>query len=277
MLRSCVLAAVAAIVFSAIGAGGASAAVCPGHENDLYCGELTGDCLITASDALAGVRMGVGVDAGIAEADMDNGGTVTAVDALRILRIAVGTDLETDACNGVAIVTLDAEHSGFYAQNGFHQAGNYAVGWYSAPNDDELRDYFVFEMPAVAGVVTSAVLRLDTAPMGYVVYGSDDPSETYSLFHVAIPIDSLAAGTAGVAAFDDLGDGELYGSLVATSALGETVDIDLGPAAVAYLSLGSGSVAFGGAITTLTRGAGNEFLFNSTGIVQTRQLIITIE
>ena len=36
-------------------------------------------------------------------------------------------------------------------------------------------------------------------------------------------------------------------------------------------------VALGGAITTLARGATGEFLFNSTGIAQTRQLIITIE
>jgi len=255
----------------------ANAAVCEGYENVLFCGELTGDCLVTASDALAALRMVVGLDAGVAEADMDNSGVVTAVDALGILRVAVALDPQTSVCDDPAVLTLDAEDSGFYVQNGDYEPGNYAVGWYAAPNDDELRDYFVFDVPAVAGNITSAVLSLTTAPPGYIVYGSSDPSETYTLFEVSITPATLTDGSGGIGAFDDLGQGEAYGSFVATSSLGATAEIDLNAAGIAALSAASGQVAIGGAITTLAAGATNEFLFNSTSAALTRQLTITIE
>ncbi len=254
-----------------------SAVVCEGYETTLFCGELTGDCAVTASDALAALRMVVGLDDGVSEADMDNNGTITAVDALGILRVAVGVDLQSSVCDDSTSLALDAENSGFYVQNGDHQTGNYAVGWYAAPNDDELRDYFVFDVPEVAGTITSAVLRLTTAPPGFIVYGSDDPSETYELFEVTVAISALTDGSAGTSAFADLGEGESYGNFVATDALGETAAIDLNAAGIARLSVGSGPVAIGGAVTTLAKGATGEFLFNSTSAALTRRLIITIE
>jgi hypothetical protein len=72
---------------------------CEGHTDTLFCGEITGDCTITASDALAALRIAVGLDGAVGEADMDASGNVTAGDALRVLRIAVGSDGQTNACN----------------------------------------------------------------------------------------------------------------------------------------------------------------------------------
>jgi hypothetical protein len=72
---------------------------CGGHTTELFCGEITGDCAITASDALAALRIAVGLDDAVGEADMDASGNVTAGDALRVLRIAVGSDAQTTACN----------------------------------------------------------------------------------------------------------------------------------------------------------------------------------
>jgi len=70
-----------------------------GGSSLLLCGELTGDCAITASDALAALLMAVGLSAAEPAADVNNTGTVSASDALQILRIAVGTDEHTSTCN----------------------------------------------------------------------------------------------------------------------------------------------------------------------------------
>lgn len=62
------------------------------------CGELSGDCRITSSDAVLALKMAVGQVPEDAQADMDGSGGVTASDALRILRQAVGSVGSTDAC-----------------------------------------------------------------------------------------------------------------------------------------------------------------------------------
>jgi hypothetical protein len=67
----------------------------------LVCGELTGDCNITATDALAALRMAVGLLDDDFSADVNGSGTITATDSLAVLRIAVGTDIQTNACNGL--------------------------------------------------------------------------------------------------------------------------------------------------------------------------------
>lgn len=79
--------------------GRLSLLTCEGYEEKLFCGELTGDCAISASDALRALKIAVGQFEKQAEADMDANGTVTASDALKILRQAVGAVPPTDACN----------------------------------------------------------------------------------------------------------------------------------------------------------------------------------
>jgi hypothetical protein len=72
---------------------------CEGFETTLFCGEVTGDCTITATDALFVLRIAVGSLAAVDEADLDGNGSITATDALRALSIAVGLEPQTDACN----------------------------------------------------------------------------------------------------------------------------------------------------------------------------------
>ena len=269
--------AIIASLLASLATSTAYAADCPGYEGVLLCGDPTGDCSINASDALAALQMAVGLIPGVPEADVNNSGVVTAVDALEILNVAVGIGQETTTCNDPVVLTLTPLASGFYSQTGFHQPGNYAVGWYGVPNDDELRDYFVFNLPAIAGTATSAVLRLSTAPPGFIVYGSDDPSETFELFDVETPTGALSSGDGGIPAFADLAAGAVYGELVATPDLEDIVDVPFNEAGLARLAAEAGVFAVGGAITTLAYGAPNEFLFNSTSAGLTRQLILTIE
>jgi hypothetical protein len=65
------------------------------------------------------------------------------------------------------------------------------------------------------------------------------------------------------------------GSVTVTSAGGTFFDVILNPAGIAYLQANLTQVALGGTVTTLTKGAPNEALFNSTNATLTRQLILT--
>jgi hypothetical protein len=191
-------------------------------------------------------------------------------------------------CNaGVApptIFTLNAVASGAYTDQGTHFPDNYAVGWYanSNPGNVEVRDYFVFDLSPLTGTIVSAFLRVSTAPPGFIRYGGNDPSETFTLFAVAsTPITTLVNGTGnGGSAFTDLGAGTSYGSRVVTPNPGPIVDVSLNGSGVAYLQANTnGLVVMGGAITTLAKAANDdEFLFNATTAAQIRQLVVaTVE
>lgn len=173
------------------------------------------------------------------------------------------------------LVTLTAVASGFYGDAGTHTPGNYAAGWYATKDPTETRDYFVFDLTNVPGTIIAAYLRLSTAPQGSVRFGSDDPSETFTLFAVTTPLATLTAGSGGTAAFNDLGAGTTYGSAVATETLGTTIDVSLNGSGVGFLQANRQPVAIGGAVTTLAKGATSEFLFNSTSAALTRQLVLT--
>ncbi len=72
---------------------------CEGFEDTLFCGEVTGDCVITATDALRVLRIAVGSEESRPEADLDGSGSETATDALITLRIAVGLEPNRTECN----------------------------------------------------------------------------------------------------------------------------------------------------------------------------------
>lgn len=75
---------------------------CEGYEDVLFCGEVSGDCRITATDALAALRMAVETLPPNLALDMNGDGNIVASDALTILRIAVSILEPTTACNGEA-------------------------------------------------------------------------------------------------------------------------------------------------------------------------------
>ncbi|HYB98907.1 MAG TPA: hypothetical protein VEC57_07185 [Candidatus Limnocylindrales bacterium] len=247
---------------------------CPGYQTIFFCGELTGDCNVSASDGLLALKMGVGQVEEVPEADLSLDGQVTAVDALAVLRVAVGSLPPTLSCSnqrGFAATSV-----GFYNAAGTRSSNGYAVGWYAGVNGSELRNYLVFDLSSLDGYITSGLLHLSTAPDVQAPYNSADPSETYTLFAIATPIATLT-GAGGLAAFADLGDGTVYGTLVADSSLAHVVDIAINGMGLDYLRQSDGLVALGGAITTLAKGQTGEYIFNSTGVTNVRSLVVYVE
>jgi PEP-CTERM motif len=84
------------------------------------------------------------------------------------------------------------------------------------------------------------------------VYDSLDPTETLFLFDVSTNLASLRAGTAGVAAYNDLGTGVVYGSRVYTAADQNQIrSISLNAAALGAIQNSSGgSFTLGGSLQT---------------------------
>jgi hypothetical protein len=249
--------------------------VCQGYENILFCGELNGDCKVSSTDALIALRMGVGQLGPRAEADLNHSGSITAGDALEVLRLAVGSSFKFYECDNQ--YSAKASFVGTYASNGTRTANNYAVGWY-ASSTAELRDAFVFDVSDLPGQITSALLHLAAAPDSQSYYPNPSPSETFTLFQVTTDTTTLTVGTPGAAGFDDLGAGTVYGGVTAVKGnVHAIIDVPLNAAGLAYLNGASQEAVFGGAITTLTKGAENEYLFNSTGATNVRELIVRTE
>jgi len=248
---------------------------CEGYENILFCGELNGDCEIKSTDALIALRMGVGQLESVAEADLNHSGNVTAGDALEVLRLAVGSSFAIYECHDQ--YSAKASFVATFASNGSRTNNNYAVGWYNPPGA-ELRNLFVFDVAGFPGTITSALLHLASAPNGQSYYPNPSLSETFSLFEVTTDTQTLTIGFPGAAGYDDLGAGTAFGAVTAVKgAVRAIIDVPLNAAGVDHLNDASGEVVFGGAITTLTKGAENEYLFNSTGATNIRELIVRVD
>jgi large repetitive protein len=153
-------------------------------------------------------------------------------------------------------VTIDATDRGWYNGIGVHVPSNhnYIVG-FGAAND---RNFFVFDLSAVSGTITSAVLKLFNP-----VYAGD-ASETYEVHQVTTSAATLIAGGTNLATHTDLGDGPVYGNYVATAAdNGTYISILLNAAAIADIQ-----AALGGFFSTgglLTTNDGDDALFVATG------------
>ena len=253
----------------------AGGAACEGYENILFCGQLNGDCEVSSTDALLALRMGVGQLDPVDVADMNHSGTVTASDALEVLKLAVGSSFKYYECADQ--YSVKASFVATFASNGSRTSGNYSVGWIQPPGA-ELRDLFVFDVSEFDGTITSALLHLATAPTGQPTYPNLAQSETFTLFDITTDLPTLMVGSPGAAGFDDLGAGTIYGAVTAVKGeVGAVIDVPLTAAGVDYLNDSSGEVAFGGAITTLTKGVENESLFSGTGATNVRELIVRID
>ncbi len=73
---------------------------CEGYEDAMFCGEMNGDCKITAADALTILQIAVAIRPRHPAGDLDFSGKVTSSDALKDLRVAVQIDVQSQACNG---------------------------------------------------------------------------------------------------------------------------------------------------------------------------------
>jgi hypothetical protein len=172
---------------------------------------------------------------------------------------------------------VNAVDSGWIELAGFHSATNnsYQVG--SPATGVFFRNYTTFTLSSWTPTILSAELRIFNPATGY---SSPDPTETYTLFDVSATAAALdttrpAGDPTGMAIFDDLGSGTIYGTRTVSSADNNTsVSIPLNAAAVAALNAAIGStISFGGAITTL--GPAVQTMFNgSTGALGQVQLIL---
>jgi hypothetical protein len=179
-----------------------------------------------------------------------------------------------------APITLEAVDSGAYFASGLHNPGieNYLTGVFQG---QEHRSFFVFDFSSVAGTIESATLRLFNPEVSEFLHGyvSPDPTETLNIHNVSTPAADIVVNTGGVASFDDLGSGTLYGSKIVSAAdNGTVVEVVLNEAAIADLNTATGLFVLGGALGTI--GAGDQFVFgfSMADFVadHTRQLVLDV-
>jgi len=180
-----------------------------------------------------------------------------------------------------ASVTVTAVDSGAYSSAGAHTPGNqnYITGTFTT----ERRSFFAFDLSSVAGTVNSAKLRLFNPEVSAFLHGysSPDPTETLNIYDVTTPAANIIDSTAGVAGFNDLGSGTLFGTQTVSAAdNGFVVEIVLNADAIAALNArGSGLFVFGGALSTIS-GPGDQhvFGFSMTPFVdtKTRELVLDV-
>jgi hypothetical protein len=165
---------------------------------------------------------------------------------------------------GVSAMTLTAIDQGWIngGLGGFSVPAlqNYATGRYGG---NEVRTYFIFDL-SNAKVFSSAELQL--AGLGLL---TDQSSERVTLFAVDTDPSVLQAATGGMAAFDDLGSGTVFGSLdvTATQARGPQ-EFNLNSDTLNAINNARGGLfAMGAAITSLSSGTGDEVVnFVSLGL-----------
>jgi hypothetical protein len=173
-------------------------------------------------------------------------------------------------CPSVSAQTVIIPHTdrGWYSPTGTRIPDNYIVGDNRGENPlgfTDHRNYFVFDLAGVTQPIASAKLALfvpSTATRPGPGFDSSDPSENYELHDVVTSLASLIGGTAGVAAYTDLGSGVVYGSRAMTAADQESViEINLNSVAISALDAATGLIAIGGSLTTLDGLANNEYVF----------------
>jgi hypothetical protein len=156
------------------------------------------------------------------------------------------------ACGHTQAGTLNTSDRGWYDSSGKHDPSNdnYVAG--TVPGVT-YHDFFVFDLSGVSTPLTSASLVA-------VNPSSAGGTATYTLYDVTTSVTSLINGTGGVAAFDDLGSGTVYGSVTVTDATNTFVSVALNADGLAALNahLG-GTFAIGGALS------GSGYVFGFSG------------
>lgn len=194
-------------------------------------------------------------------------------------RFIVGATLfATLAAAPAHAAVINAIDSGWYNQTGMHFASNdnYLAGDLSGI---EFHNFIVFDLTDVVTDIVSASLLLynpDNALPALRGYVSPDPTETYQVYDVSTPIATLSlsnAGAAGVAIFDDLGSGTVFGQQTVSAAdNGTVVSIVLNAEGIAALNAArGGQFAIGGALTTLGS-PGDEFVFGFAQLLDNPQV-----
>ncbi len=159
---------------------------------------------------------------------------------------------------------IPAAEVGYYLSEGGRSG--FDMNYLVRRSGSEYRNFLVFELPTDLPTIRAGTLRLfnpGAPPATLDGYMSHDPFEAYSVFDVTTDIQSLVSGSGGVAAFDDLGSGVLFGfTNVTPSHNGSFVEVSLNLNGLAALNQADGTIAFGGAVTSFREiQLGNETIF----------------
>jgi hypothetical protein len=162
---------------------------------------------------------------------------------------------------------------------------NYLVGTLGAGNRFVHRNFFTFDLSSLSPTETieSVTLQLTRFNASTV-----DPTETLGLFDVTTPADRLNNNQGTNAnIFADLGTGTSYGEFVVNTTTGTPEDIlsfELNQAAIADIQSRAGQTglngffSIGGALLSISRTAGNEFLFSynsNSNVGGVQRLVVT--
>jgi hypothetical protein len=190
-----------------------------------------------------------------------------------IIKLFLGMALSATLAAQATIYTVNAIDRGWYDSTGYANtdpAGNlnYVAGISAGYI---YRDVFVFNLSGLpSGTISSATLRLYN-PSSVTSYGngyiSPNASQIFQVGSVSTAISTITNATGGVAVFNDLAAGTLWGTRsVSSSDNGAFVPISLNAsfdsAALSYL--GSGNIALGGHLQGDTTFTQNTMIFAYT-------------
>jgi autotransporter-associated beta strand protein len=150
-----------------------------------------------------------------------------------------------------------ADH-GWYASSGVHAAGNedYIAGYYDG---ETYRDYFLFDLPHISGELVDAQLLLNAYEVD-----STNGNVAFQLYDVTNAITQLTNNqSSATSIYADLGSGLIYGGRdIYTNESSQTAVVPLDQAFLAAAqAAGSGPIALGGAVTSLTGSTSNQDVF----------------
>ena len=159
-----------------------------------------------------------------------------------------------------AAVSVAAWDQGWYDQTGFHSPSitNYVTG--NCCGSGEYRSFYVFDLSGLSGTAVGAILWIYNPASGYL---SPDATENLDIWYVSTNYGDLVGGVGGLSAFNDIGSGTPYGGTTVSSMYnGYWVPVILNSNAISDINsaIGSGDLAFGGALSTLS-GAEPEHVF----------------
>jgi hypothetical protein len=156
----------------------------------------------------------------------------------------------TATCAFADTITLNSLDQGWYDNTGFNDPTNsdYVVG--NASFGGPWNDFFTFDASALGGqTVTGATLRIFNPIDGFSSYRS---SETVSIGSFAGSLTDLVSGNGGIAAYNALGSGNVFGSASISSADNNGwVQFVLNNDFLSYFNSAPGVFALGGTLSTL--------------------------
>lgn len=176
------------------------------------------------------------------------------------------------AASAVPNYDITASDRGWYRQDGDHTTSNQNIITGYNGNSFSYRNWAFFDLSAAAGQTVTSANLIFAAGNGEA--RSNDANETYTVFDYTGSLTTLLNGTAGVAAFNDLGTGASFGSAVVATTNGlngnpmPEVNISLNAAALAAINAVltgiSYDFALGGALTSLAGNPDVQTLWSSS-------------